>query len=101
MPERLDRVVVTTSRRSGTVALPWTSREKLLAEIRHLDSAAGIVKAFGDVGATRPVTLTDEDRALLFELLEFWSARVGFEQLPVGIWDLRCAIADDLHDDPA
>jgi hypothetical protein len=45
--------------------------------------------------------LSDEDRALLFELLEAWSHRVTVDGLPAGAWDLRCAIADDLHDDPA
>jgi len=53
VPERLDHVSVATSR--DRVTLPWNSRDALLAEIRHLDSAAGIVKAFTDVGATRPV----------------------------------------------
>ena len=59
------------------------------------------VKAFTDVGATRPVTLNDEDRALLFELLEAWSYRVKIANLPAGVWDLRCSVADDLDDDPA
>lgn len=74
MPERLDQVTVTTSR--GSVSLPWASRDLLLGEIRHLESAAAIVKAFTDVGASRPVTLSKEDRARLFELLEAWSHRV-------------------------
>lgn len=45
--------------------------------------------------------LSNDDRALLLELLEAWWHRVKTEGLPPGIWDLRCAIADDLHDGPA
>ena len=78
------------------MSLPCESRELLLAEIRHLDSAAGIVKAFTDVGASRPVTLSDEDSALLFELIEAWSRKVGVGTFPRGVWDLRCAIVGGL-----
>jgi hypothetical protein len=98
MPARLDLVTVTTTR--GPVSLSWASRGLLLDQIYHLDSATRIAKAFGDVGASRPVTLTEENRALLFELLDAWSSRVGVDGLPAGVWELRCAIADDLHDDP-
>jgi hypothetical protein len=99
MPERIDHVTVATGRER--VRLPWKSRDALLAELRHLDSAAGIRKAFEDVGATRPVTLSDADRALLYTAVEHWSHRLGsFEDLPAGVWDLRCAIADDMHHDP-
>ena len=52
MPERLDWITVTTS--NSPVRLSWDSRHELLDEIDHLDSAAGIVKAFTDVGASRP-----------------------------------------------
>lgn len=70
-------------------------RVELLGEIDHLGSAAGIVKAFTDVGASRPVTLSDADRALLFRMLEAWSHRVTVDELPAGVWDLRCALIDD------
>ena len=60
VPEGIDRVTVGTRR--SHVELPWASRA-LLAEIRHLESAAGIVKAFTDAGASRPVTPDDEQRA--------------------------------------
>jgi hypothetical protein len=83
MPERLDRISVTTSR--GTVPLPWNSREALLAEIDHLASAAGIVKAFTDVGASRPVTLGDDDRALLLELLKALVAQGGCRRAADGL----------------
>jgi hypothetical protein len=66
--------------------------EQLLAEIRRVEAATGIVKAFTDVGAIRPVTFTDADRALLLELLQAWSRRV--EKLPPGVWDLRNALVE-------
>lgn len=66
MPGRLDHVIVATSR-----------------------------KAFRDVGATRPVKLSDEDAALLLDVLERWSERVNVDGLPAGVWGLRCLLADD------
>lgn len=92
MPERLDWITVTTSR--GPVALHWDSREELLAEIDQLGYAAGIVKAFTDVGASRLAELSDADRELLLALIEAWSHKVGVDALPAGVWDLRCAIAE-------
>jgi hypothetical protein len=94
-----ERVIVATSR--ARVEIPWQSRQQLLDEIRHLDSAEAIVDAFEAVGTSRPVTLTDHDRALLYGLLNRWADRVPYGELPEGIWPLRCAIADDLHDEPA
>ena len=93
MPERLDRITVTTT--AGPFELSWESRQALLAELRDFDSAAGIVKAFRDVGASRPVTLSESDRETLVELLDSWSVRVGRDQLPARIADLRDAITDD------
>src|SRR5688500_4358708 len=98
MPGRFDPIHVTTSR--ANIAIPWATCEALLAQLRHVDGAAGIVKAFEDAGESRPVSLTPEQRALLFRTLEDWSARVTADELPAGLRDLRSALADDLHDDP-
>jgi hypothetical protein len=27
-----------------------------------------------------------------------WAKKVSITELPAGVWDLRCALADDLHD---
>ncbi len=91
-------VLIVTSR--ATIELSWKSREALLHEIRHLESARGIIHAFEAVGTSRPVPLTRQDEGLLLEVINEWSRGVTVEGLPAGIWDLRCALADDLHDTP-
>ena len=98
MPERLDRVAISTS--SRVVELPWSSRDRLLHEIRHLDGADAIRTAFEAVGASRPVPLTRADQILLFEAIETWSLNVTVDELPQGIWDLRCALADEFDGEP-
>jgi hypothetical protein len=81
------------------VELPRASRETLLDRIRPLESAAAaeIVKAFEAGGPSRPVELNQPDKELLFELLEMWAGDVNVDELPAGIWELRCALIDDLH----
>ena len=92
MSERLDRVSVTTGRDDVVISL--SSRDALLAEIRRLPAADSIVRAFKDAGATRPVVLTDRERATLYDLIEIWSLRVSVDELPAGVWDLRRALGD-------
>jgi hypothetical protein len=99
MSGRLDTVIVSYSR--GKVPLPWASRDALVKEIGHLDAARRIVEAFRAVGASRPVDLRRDDEALLADLIDTWSTQVSIERLPPGVWDLRCALLDDLHDDSA
>ena len=94
---RLDNVRVLAAERK--VQLPWASKEALLDLIRPLESAsaAGILKAFEEAGAYQPVELNRADEELLFELIEMWSGGVDVNELPPGIWELRCALIDDLH----
>jgi hypothetical protein len=96
LPERLDSVVVAFSR--GRVELPWSSRDAVLAEIRDLDSTKRIVERFETVGVSVTVTLERDDVALLAEAIDMWSRNVTWQGLPEGVWDLRCALYDDLHD---
>jgi hypothetical protein len=98
VPERFDRVAIETSR--GTIELPWNSRDRLLHEIRHLEHAEAIRTAFAAVGASRPVPLSRPDKEVLLEAINEWSRSVTVEQLPKGVWELRCALADEVHDDP-
>ena len=91
MPECLDTVSVVTSR--GIVSLPWESRQALLSEIDGLAAGAGIARAFIEVGSSRPVEVIAADRVLLVDLLEAWSRRVGADEMPAGLWDLRNAFA--------
>jgi hypothetical protein len=93
-----DRVRIALGR--GIVELPWTSRAALLDEIRNLESAKPIVDAFEAVGTSRPITLTPEQKGLLIELIESWGTqtRFGPKGLPEGLFELRNALHDDLHD---
>jgi hypothetical protein len=97
MPERLDRVIVKYSR--GEVILPWSSRDALLEEVRQLDSAAGVRRAFEAVGASAPVHLSRDDAGLIVEAVDVWMRNVGRDGLPAGVFDLRNALLDDLHDE--
>jgi len=84
----------------AAIELSWKSREALLHEIRHLESARGIIDAFEAVGTSRPVPLTRHDEGLLREAINQWSVGVTVDGLPAGIWELRCALAAELHDTP-
>jgi hypothetical protein len=95
-PERLDGVLVRTSRR--TVALPWPSRDALIEEIRHLDSMRPVVDAFEAVGAARPTELTPEQTGSLVSVIDFWMSQVTVDGLPAGVFELRNALIDDLYD---
>ena len=98
MRGRLDIVNVAYSR--GTVELPWASRDALLNQIKHLDSAKDVTDAFVAVGATRPVELSNDDAGLLLGVINHWASQTpgGYAGLPDGVWDLRNAVVDHLHD---
>jgi hypothetical protein len=97
VPERLDTVAVAYSR--GVVEIPWDSRDQLLAEIRHLDSAQPTIAAFEAVGASRPVTLDNDQASLVIQAIDVWMRNVGGpDKLPGGIFALRNALIDQLHD---
>jgi hypothetical protein len=93
---RLDQVTVSLSR--GDVVLPWESRNRLLDEVKHLDSASKTIQAFEAVGASMPVRLPTEGKGLLIEAINVWSRNVTVDGLPEVVWELRCALIDDLHD---
>ena len=91
----------------GPVSLPWRSRQDLLAEFRHLDSREALLDAFDSrhalldafesVGASRTVALTLEQKGESLEVIEVWSMRVPYQDLPEGILELRAALADDVN----
>jgi hypothetical protein len=76
MPVRLDRVLVDVA--GELVEISWDERDALLARLRLLDGFESIVGAFEAVGASRPVELDDDERALLRVALEAW----GIATLP-------------------
>jgi len=95
-PGRLNQVTIAYSR--GRVVIPWSSRDALLDEIRHLESAANVRKAFEAVGASRAVVFDTYDKQLLVQAIGVWSGNVTVDGLPEGVWELRNALVDDLHD---
>ena len=101
MSGRLEHIRIATGRgdNSKSVRLPWASRDVLLEQLRRAGGAEGITKAFEDVGATRPVTLTIEQKAMLFRVLEEWSQETSFDRMPAGLFGLRNALSDDLTED--
>ena len=94
MLTRFDRVTITLW--LGPVEIPWDSREQLVEEMSSLEGTEQVVRAFDAVGASAPVRLGRPEKELLIEAIDRWAADVGAEELAVGVWDLRCALVDDL-----
>jgi hypothetical protein len=95
--EQLDRVTVAYSR--GTVTIPRASCDALLEEIRPLDSLIRARRAFEAVGAAAPVRLERKEVASIVQIIDIWMSNVrGPNRLPEGIFELRNALVDDLHD---
>jgi len=97
MRERLDRVTLTLG--GGDVTLSWAIRQTLMARLQHVHSASGIRIAFTAVGGSRAVQLADSQKAALLKVLEEWSlGRDGSDAMPAGLFELRNALTDDVHD---
>jgi hypothetical protein len=98
MSERLGRVTIALDRID--VVLRWAARTALLDELAQLEAGQGIRDAFDAAGATRPVTLTLQQKAELLLAVEQWSEQTpgGYTALPEGIFDLREGLHNDLHD---
>lgn len=110
MPERLDRVTITLN--CGEFGFSWEARQALLARLFHANikdrivargtSTDEILRAFGAVGATRPVELTKTQRLLLLHVLLTWSENERWalepqERMPEELGVLSQALADELH----
>ena len=91
-----DRIHVTTVRE--TVTLPSWSSRALVDQIRGIDSAQAAVAAFEAAGAGEAVTLDVDAKWLLVEVIRVWGQDTGLDVLPEGLWRLRTALIDDLHD---
>ena len=90
---RIDTVTVLLN--GGPVAIPWASREALLAECGKRDWMLRVIDEFRNVGTSRPVTLAPDERAALLAVIVAWEAEGG---LPVGVPELYEAIRDDPPD---
>ena len=89
---------VTVSYSRGRVTLPASSVEALLDDLGNFASAAGIVQAFESAGPGAPVELERDDVAVLVLLIDAWAERVPVDDLPGRLWELRCALHDELSD---
>lgn len=100
MPDRIDFITVKLS--TEEVTLGWETRRALLANLAlgQQDVGRAIRKAFDEVGGSRPVTLTLDEKTYLLKLLEQWSLDTigGYEALPDELFTLRNALINDLHD---
>ena len=100
MGRSIDRIEIPLGRE--TVRLPWASREALLDQFKHLDSMSDMRRTFENVGTSRPVQLTQEQKGDLLGVIVTWASEEGgYDRLPDGIFDLRNALHDDLHDTEA
>jgi hypothetical protein len=100
MGRSIDHVEIPLGRE--TIRLPWASREALLGQFKHLDSAREMLRQFEGVGTSRPVQLTQEQKRDLLEVIVDWAgAEGGYDRLPEGVYDLRHALLDDLADTEA
>jgi hypothetical protein len=96
VPGRLDYVQVAV--RGGAVTMPWTSRDALLERLADAPpELQPIITAFRAVGASRPVELTQKEKAELLTVIDVCAHQVGGDGLPAGIRDLRDALDDELR----
>ena len=97
MRRSIDHVQISLGRE--TINLPWASREALLGQFKDLDWMRDVLRAFDNVGTSRPVQLTQDQKRDLLKVIVHWSNEEGgYDRLPEGIFDLRHALHDDLHD---
>jgi hypothetical protein len=100
MPERLDRVRIAT--RYGECEIRWTCRAEWLAKIRQLESEHGdeVIRAFQAVGASRPVELDHDGKALVVEAIHSLERDAdGSMNLSTDVRELLRALVDELDRD--
>jgi len=100
MPERLEHVEVLTA--FGPVTLTWEARDRLLDELRHLDSLADVVADFVNAGASRPVRIPEGERLAVASVIEMMGqqSRGGLVGLQGGLFELRNALVDQPGGNP-
>jgi hypothetical protein len=95
MPDRLDRVQVTT--RYRIVEISWTERDAILDELRTLESARSAVEAFKAVGASRPVQLDTEGKAAVVDAIRVIANNAGgYDKIEPELFELRNNLVDEL-----
>jgi hypothetical protein len=87
MTSRLNRVQIDVE--GELVQIDWDERDRMLAKLRAIAGSGAIVAAFEAVGASRPVTLPNDQRITLRVMLEVWE---GIDELPEGLARLLAAL---------
>jgi len=94
--DALRNFVIAFSR--GGVEIQWDSRNLLLDRLRRYPPAADIVTAVENPGASHVIRLTDEQMAVLRDVIAGWVKEVGVSRLPTGIVRLRGAVEEHIRD---
>ena len=72
------------------------ARQWLLEHVRGREGAVDVIARFEAVGTTRVVRgLGAAGKSLLLAATTEWVGQAGVDGLPVGVWDLRCALIDE------
>jgi hypothetical protein len=81
----------------GEVEIQWDPRNQLLDRLRRYPAAADIVPAVETPGS-HLLHLTDEQMAVLRDVVVAWLDEVGVSRLPPGIYRLRGALQEHMRD---
>jgi hypothetical protein len=98
MPERLNRVRIQLASRPDPIVLSWDTRRELIRRLDARDDGASAANAFRAVGASRPARFTIHEKEQLATVVDEWMDDVGRDLLPAGVFELRSALINDLHD---
>jgi hypothetical protein len=98
VPDRLDRVQIQLASRPDPGVISWAAREELVRRLDARDGGASAAKAFRDVGASRPARFTIDEKEQLAIVLDEWMRYADRDLRPEGVFELRSALANDLHD---
>ena len=82
----------------GEVEIQWESQNLLLDRLRRYPSAAPIVTALETPDAAQPLRLTDEQMAVLRDVVAEWADEIGVSRLPPGAVRLRGALDEHIRD---
>ncbi len=88
---------VRVSTASKMVSMPWESAQDFAGRaLAAYPTVNPVVEQFRARGVSRPVELLDaNDVTFALAVCEAWAARVGEDELPPGIVELRDALRED------
>jgi len=98
VPERFNRVRIQLTSQPDPIVLSWDTSRELIRRLDARDDGASAANAFRAVGASRPARFTIDEKEQLAIVVDEWMDDVGRDLLPDGVFDLRSALINDLHD---